>query len=445
MKIAVFSWLRQKIELVIFFISAMALVFGYGIAVERYRLFPHAIINSAIDSARDWKGNWRHFLGVQSKWLQPTERTERISWRDPERSWPGYTFFTGFHQGGWGAFLLDIEGEVVHEWPFLLDEMWEVAGMPGEPDASRIELSIHGAVLLPDGGVILNVNGGPLTRIDRCGNYIYAIDINAHHSVDVLKDGTALVPGRRSETERRADRPRLSPGPNGYYRDDTMVLVSPEGEVLEEHSIIGLMYESDLGGMLLVGSSRDFRSEVEDPLHANDVEYLTAEMADAFPMFEAGDLMISLREIATVAVVDGETRRIKWFMTGPFFGQHDPDFLPNGNILLYDNRITGPRPELGYSRVLEIDPLTREIVWEYVGSHDDPMYSDRGGRVQLLPNGNVLAVEPRGGRIIEIARNNGDDVVWQFVNLQQDGLAGEVFDGLRFAEDELDFVGQPCP
>ena len=73
------------------------------------------------------------------------------------------------------------------------------------------------------------------------------------------------------------------------------------------------------------------------------------------------------------------------------------------------------------------------------------MYSSLGGKVQLLPNGNVLAVEPQGGRIIEIARNNGDDVVWEFVNLQEDGMAGMVFDGLRFAEDELDFVGQPCP
>jgi hypothetical protein len=205
------------------------------------------------------------------------------------------------------------------------------------------------------------------------------------------------------------------------------------------------MYESDLAGLLLIGNDATWQSEVKDPLHTNDVEYLSAEMADAFPMFEAGDLMVSLRNIATVAVLDGETRRIKWFMTGPFFGQHDPDFLPNGNILLYDNRITGSRPELGYSRVLEINPLTREIVWEYVGTAEDPMYTAIGGKVQLLPNGNVLAVEPQGGRIIEIARNNGDDIVWQFINLQEDGMAGEVFDGLRFAEDELDFVGRACP
>ena len=439
-----FGWLRRKIEVVIFVISAMLLVFGYGVAVGKYRVFPHSVINMAADSARDWTENWQHFLGLKSKWLRPTMRTQRISWRDRARSWPGYTFFSGFHDGVPGVFLMTMEGEVVHRWPFSLDEMWQVAGMPGEPQG-RMDIGIHGAVLLPNGDVVMNVGGGAFSRIDRCGRYVYAIDIDAHHSADVLPDGSALTTGQWMETERRADRPRLWPGPNGTYDDDTIALISPEGELLKERSIIDILYESDLGGMLLLGNGSSYRSEVQDPLHTNDVEYLTAEMAGAFPMFEAGDLMVSMRNLATVAVLDGETWRIKWFMTGPFFGQHDPDFLPNGNILLYDNRITGDRPELGYSRVLEMDPETREIVWQYVGTNEDPMYSSLGGKVQLLPNGNVLAVEPQGGRIIEIARNNGDDVVWEFVNLQEDGMAGMLFDGLRFAEDELEFVGQPCP
>jgi hypothetical protein len=437
--------LRRYIERILFFMGLMVLVFGYGIAVETFHLFPHHFVAAAIESARDWKAHWRHFLGIRSKWLQPTARTERISWRDPERSWPGYTFFTAFHDGAWGAFLIDMEGEVVHEWPFSFDEMWQVAGMPGAPDSTSLELSIHGAALLRDGDVILNVAGGPLTRLDRCGNYVYAVDVGAHHAVDVLADGTVLVPGRWIETERRADRPGMLPGPTGHYRDHTVARVSPEGELLEEQSIIDLMYGSDLAGLLFWRNGLGWVSAVADPLHANDVEYLTEEMADAFPMFEAGDLLISLRNPATVAVLDGRTRRIKWHMIGPFFGQHDPDFLPNGNILVYDNRLTGNRPQMGYARVLEIDPLTREIVWEYVGTDQDPMYTHYGGKAQVLPNGNVLAVEPQGGRIIEIARGNGDDVVWQFVNLQEDGLVGEVFDGLRFAENQLDFVGQPCP
>jgi hypothetical protein len=439
-----FGWLGRRIEVVIFVISAMLLVFGYGVAVGKYRVFPHSIINAAADSARDWKENWEHFLGLRSKWLHPTMRTQRISWRDRARSWPGYTFFSGFHAGQYGVFLMTMEGEVVHQWPLSLDEMWKAARMPGEPEAT-MEIGIHGAVLLRNGDVIMNVAGGALSHVDRCGNYIYAIDVDAHHSVDVLPDGSALTPGQRKETERREDRPQLEPGPSGYYDDDTVALISPTGELLKQRSIIDLLYESDLGGMLLLGNGSTYRSDVEDPLHTNDVEYLTPEMAGAFSMFEAGDLMVSMRNLATLAVLDGNTWRIKWFTTGPFFGQHDPDFMPNGHILLYDNRITGDQPKLGYSRVLEIDPRTREVVWQYAGTDQDPMYSSLGGRVQLLPNGNVLAVEPQGGRIVEIARNNGDDVVWEFVNLQEDGMAGIVFDGLRFAEGELDFVGRPCP
>jgi hypothetical protein len=95
--------------------------------------------------------------------------------------------------------------------------------------------------------------------------------------------------------------------------------------------------------------------------------------------------------------------------------------------------------------VLEIDVVTHEVVWEYVGTDEDPMYSSLGGRTQILPNGNVLALEPQGGRIIEIARGDDDSVVWEFVNIQEGGKVGMLFDGIRFAPDELDFVGKPCP
>jgi hypothetical protein len=76
-------------------------------------------------------------------------------------------------------------------------------------------------------------------------------------------------------------------------------------------------------------------------------------------------------------------------MTGPFLRQHDPDFLPNGHILLFDNRKGGPGREFGFSRILEIDPATRRVVWSYVGSGQEPFYTDARGKQQPLPNGNV--------------------------------------------------------
>ena len=181
-----------------------------------------------------------------------------------------------------------------------------------------------------------------------------------------------------------------------------------------------------------------------DPLHTNDVEVLSEDMAAAFPQFEAGDVMLSLRNINSVIVVDGQTWRIKWKMTGPFLMQHDPDFLPNGNIMVFDNRITGSRPEFGYSRILEIDPVTREVVWSYEGTDQTPFYTDHGGVQQLLPNGNVLVVETQGGRVFEVARGSAEPIVWEYVNLQEPGLVGSISGAQRIDAGELDFIGRSC-
>jgi len=437
-------WLRHRLEVVLFGTSLLLLAFGYGLAVGKFRIFPHDTINAAADAARDWRENWRHFLGIRSKWLQPTSRTARLSWHDPGRSFAGLTFVTGYSAGEMQAFLVDMEGNIVHRWPFSIPTMWQLAEMPGEPFA-EIELSIHGAALLPDGDVILNIGGGALSRIDRCGRFVYATALDGHHSVDLLADGSVLTLGQQEVHERRDDRPRVWPGPSGYYQDDTLAHVAATGEILEERSLIDILHQSDLAGLLLLGDGSSYASTVTDPLHANDAERLTEALAPAFPMFAAGDILVSLRNIATLAVLDGESRLVKWFTIGPFFGQHDPDFTPDGTIMVYDNRITGDRPQLGYSRVLEIDPRSRDVVWQYSGSDADPMYSSLGGRVQVLPNGNVLALEPQGGRIIEIARGRGDDVVWEFVNLEGEGQVGMLFDAIRVAADELTFLGQPCP
>ena len=103
--------------------------------------------------------------------------------------------------------------------------------------------------------------------------------------------------------------------------------------------------------------------------------------------------MLSLRNVNAVLVVDSQTWRVKSSATGPFLMQHDPDFLPNGNVLVFDNRITGPTPRIGRGRILEIDPATREVVWSYQGEDGEPFYTEQAGGQQLLPNGDVLVID----------------------------------------------------
>ena len=69
-----------------------------------------------------------------------------------------------------------------------------------------------------------------------------------------------------------------------------------------------------------------------------------------------------------------------------------------------------------FSRVLEIDPLTLEKVWEYSfeGSERFRFFSSYVSSAQRLPNGNTMITEGADGRIFETTREG--DIVWEFVS-----------------------------
>ena len=76
--------------------------------------------------------------------------------------------------------------------------------------------------------------------------------------------------------------------------------------------------------------------------------------------------LISFRILDTVAMVDRSTGEITWkWGPGIISHQHHPTYLDNGNVLLLDNG--SHRRGLSYSRVVEVDPSTSEIVWQYQG------------------------------------------------------------------------------
>ena len=67
-------------------------------------------------------------------------------------------------------------------------------------------------------------------------------------------------------------------------------------------------------------------------------------------MLKVGDLLVSLRNVSSLVAIDAETKMARWAMAGSFRRQHDPDLLPNGHILVFDN--LGGDPACGRSRIL---------------------------------------------------------------------------------------------
>ncbi len=92
--------------------------------------------------------------------------------------------------------------------------------------------------------------------------------------------------------------------------------------------------------------------------------------------------------------------------------------MENGHLLLFNNG--GPRKA---SSVLELDPATGEMVWEYHGSAQAPFYSETCGTAERLPNGDTLITESDSGRAFEVTPRG--EIVWEFWNPERAGPEGE--------------------
>jgi outer membrane protein assembly factor BamB len=81
--------------------------------------------------------------------------------------------------------------------------------------------------------------------------------------------------------------------------------------------------------------------------------------------------------------------------------------LENGNVLIFDN---GVRRQ--WSRVVEVDPRSGRIVWEYRAPEATAFFTRSRGGAQRLPNGNTLITESNRGHAFEVTA--GGEIVWDF-------------------------------
>jgi hypothetical protein len=103
-----------------------------------------------------------------------------------------------------------------------------------------------------------------------------------------------------------------------------------------------------------------------------------------------------------------------------------PMGLPGaGNVLVFDNGAgTGYPPNMdtnaGTSKVKEVDPNTKAVVWEYsaaspgTGGAGRDFYSDIVSNAIRLPNGNTFIVSGVQGRFFEVTTTG--EIVWEYMS-----------------------------
>ena len=292
----------------------------------------------------------------------------------------------------YSVFLLDAAGTHLHTWP--IDEMSISAKVQHRQNAP------HAMQVLPDGSLVVSFDKlGLMARLDPCGNTIWSREGFFHHSFSPAADGGIWTwHGEKTAYGQIMSILKFNPmtGKNiallDFNRD--VIMRSPESA-------------------LIFSVFPDFKftpdeKSPRDIFHPNDVEELPPSLAPAFPQFEAGDLMFSLRNLSMVAII-APSGALKWYQQGPWIAQHDPDFEPDGRISVYNNSVGRPR-----SSIVRIDPKTRKMD-NAIPSFDGLFKSEHRGKHQLLPNGNRLITIPEQGQAIEVAIDG--DVVMEFNNV----------------------------
>lgn len=424
----------------LFVLSCAAALFGFGTIVGHYEVFPFPVLKYAVESVVAVASERDTLLGRRpTQFLLPARYDGNgVTRHDPTAVAPGLTLLYGFFEGGNQIRLIRADGTVVHRWPVKYSDYFpDPTHVAPDENIPRTDWNaeIHGALPLPDGSIVFNFNYLGSVKLDRCGATQWTIPLMTHHAVSLAQDGSLLIPKWEYVEQRDPRYANIHPP----YYDESILKVSQAGEILGEISLLEVFYKNNYQGVLARGRASG------DIIHVNDVDELPPALADRFPMFAAGDLMLSMRRGSMVIVIDPQTLRIKWYQSGPWQGQHDPDFLPNGRILIFNNNDDGrgAGAVFGGSNVMEVDPATGALTYRYGLTRDQYMFTESSGKHQELPGGSLLVTEAKAGRVFEAdARGT---IVWEFVNRYDDRDVAVVTEGTRYPEEYFDVADWSCP
>jgi arylsulfotransferase ASST len=259
-----------------------------------------------------------------------------------------------------GFVIVDRAGEIVWQW--------------------RATGFAQGSTRRANGNFVLNDAGNELLEVTPAGDVVHRLaagavpNVAAHHDVIPTPQNTLLF---------------LSSDPQVH--DDETIVGDAIWEWTPETGALAMRWSTSTS----LDPDLDWSSWSlpEDWVHANSLA-----------LGPRGNVILSMRALHQVLSISRDWQRVEWRLGGPestieqvgdvsFGGQHTAQELPNGNVLMFDNRwehVDGPN----CSRLLElaIDHKhgTATPVWEYWPSPE--IYAPIVGAAWRLDNGNTFGM-----------------------------------------------------
>src|SRR5579863_6155313 len=266
---------------------------------------------------------------------------------DPARAFHGITLFAPQGSTNKNVYLIDMEGNVVHRW-----EMPYSPGLYGYL-TERGTLFYNGKIPTDSYLGRQEYKAGAALEMDWKGRVLWEVNHPDHtHDGLRLRNGNVLLICKKPLPKDIVA--RVSGGrPGSEYGGGDML-----GDYLVEMTTSGqIVWEWRAWEHL--DPVRDGITAMQDDRNAWTLGNGISEMPD-------GNILFSFRQISTVIMINRQSGEVYWKLgPPPLAGQHAPYMLPNGHILLFDNGPHRLDHTLPYSRVLEIDPATKKIVWSF--------------------------------------------------------------------------------
>lgn len=333
----------------------------------------------------------------------------------PEKTYKGLTLYP--ISGTAEVQLLNMQGEVVHNWPLdadrarLLDNC-NLLVLHGSKWGSKVEpwKSLR-----------------PVIREYTWNGDVAWEHIESdwtHHDVQRLENGNTLYLRQTRASKKFRDQLTDPIRKNNPLISDSIIEIDPSGETVWEWHAHEQLDVNSCGNLkcqpfINIGGGK---KRVRDWTHMNTVSIVPEnkwyEQGD--DRFKPGNIFILPRNWWRAMLVDKETKKVVWEYDGDFRGGlmrgHEVHMIPPGlpgagNILIFDNGIANRRN----SQIIEINPITHEVVWFYEDGEN--FFSRAAGSMQRLPNGNTFISDDFIGRALEVTAEK--EIVWEFRGLHR--------------------------
>jgi hypothetical protein len=353
----------------------------------------------------------------------------------------------------WGcmAWITDRAGRILHSWEVDLDALWDgLSGVSG--DVNPLSLYPVGMALRANGSLVVSFQGREtypvhigIASFDREGAILWKRFDRSHHWIAMDAKKRIYTPFSTPLTNLQVGATAVDLDCRAGVTDfDAIRVLSPKGEPLREIPVVDAFLRSGRTGWFY--NVRDGCN----PVHLNSIALAPPAAAQAIPGAVEGDLLISLRETNTVALLDGTTGEVKYAHSGYTAAQHSPQFLPDGTVLVFDN--LGGERRLGGTRVVRLDLVTGEARTVFPNDESEallPVKSETAGHLDVSRDGRrALVSVTHQGRIVEIDVESGAPL-WVYDNthdiapfLEASRMARD-HAGARFATYGAYYVDEP--